>query len=161
MRNKLILIFLLFSLPNQYIFSQSEKSYINNVLIRPNVNIGFLDKEFAHSFGTRVLFPAGGNKVSGIEFSYFNVAKSDNDFFTIGIVLEEKKFNWLNMSIGTIGYFNYGIDSKNLVALTTNIGWEPNTKKRVSPFVTYRRDSIFDEKITYLNTLNFGVNINL
>jgi len=146
---------------NTIVFAQNDTSSKKNILLRPNANIGFLDKEFVYSYGARILLPVGGNKAYGIEFSTFNTEKTPNDFFSIGIILEQKLFDWFNMSIGTIGYFNYGITSNNVIGLTTNLGWEPNTEKVISPFVTYRSDFIFSDKINLLNALNVGININL
>ena len=62
-------------------------------------------------------------KKYGLEVTQFD--SDDNEFTSIGIVLEQRLFKWFNMSIGTIGYFDYGVDSENLIGLTSNLGWEP------------------------------------
>ncbi len=38
------------------------------------------------------------------------------------------------MSIGTIRYFDYGVESENIIGLSSNIGWEPDNN---IPFITY------------------------
>jgi len=161
MKRIIFITILTFCFNSHNLFAQNDTLSKKNILLRPNVNIGFLDTEYAYSYGARILLPAGDNKAYGIEFSSFNTEKTNNDFFSVGIIIEQKLFGWFNMSIGTIGYFNYGITSDNLIGLTTNLGWEPNTEKLISPFVTYRSDFIFSDKINLLNALNIGLNINL
>jgi hypothetical protein len=151
---------------NINLLAQESKNKINqlqkesNFLIRPNANIGVVNKDFVYSYGFRVLLKAGSNKAYGIEISRFN--RKDNRFFyTAGIILEQKLWKCFNSSIGTIGYFNFEGDSKNTVGLTSNLGWEPNSNKRLSPFITYRSDFIFTSKMQSINTLNIGLNIKL
>lgn len=158
-RLSLLLIFI----TSIYSYSQNLESSGNesSLLLRPNGNIGFLEDEFVTSCGIRFLLSAGGNKVYGIEFSYFQREEKDNNFYTAGIVIEQKLFNWFNMAIGTIGYFNFDKENRNLAGLMTNLGWEPNTLGQFSPFITYRSDFIFDNKIKILNMLNVGLNIKI
>ena len=82
------------------------------------------------------------------------------EVFAIGIVLEQRLFEWFNMSIGTVGYFNYGVDRSNVIGLTSNLGWEPNNHNiPFKPFVTYRSDTIFADNIETINSISIGFNI--
>ncbi|MDH5219562.1 MAG: hypothetical protein OEX19_17780, partial [Gammaproteobacteria bacterium] len=66
-----------------------------------------------------------GGKRYGLELTRFSSGEEDV-FISAGIVLEQRLFNWFNMSIGTIGYFDYQKTEHNPVGLTTNLGWEPD-----------------------------------
>ncbi|MCL0047233.1 hypothetical protein M1M98_03105 [Thermodesulfovibrionales bacterium] len=81
------------------------------------------------------------------------------EVFAIGIVLEQRLFEWFNMSIGTVGYFNYGVDHSNVIGLTSNLGWEPNNHIPFKPIVTYRSDTIFADNIETINSISIGFNI--
>jgi len=135
--------------------SQSKVRFI----LRPNANLGVIGKDLTYSYGLRFLLKAGSNKAYGIEASRFYNIKDAGNFYTVGIILEQKLLSWFNSSIGTIGYFNYGENLENVIGLTSNLGWEPYSKKRLSPFITYRSDLIFSRKIQSINTLNIGLNI--
>jgi len=79
----------------------------------------------------------------------------------MGVVLEKKDyFHWLNMGIGTIGYFGYGHSDENLVGIVSNIGWEPNYSIGFAPYLRYRNDIIFDQKKTILHSITFGFLLN-
>ena len=61
------------------------------------------------------------------------------------------------MSIGTVGYMNYGLDNQNVVGLVSNLGWEPNNSIPFKPFITYRSDIIFTkEKTKIMSSISFG-----
>ncbi len=85
--------------------------------IRPH--FGFGNKGSAY-FGARVLLNANQTKKYGLEITKFNT--NDDDFLIAGIVLEQRLFRWFNMSIGTLGYFDYGKNDENIAGLTTNLG---------------------------------------
>ncbi|QTE22695.1 hypothetical protein [Polaribacter cellanae] len=140
----------------------SEKTFRENyILLRPNANIGLLNNNVISSFGIRTLLKAGSNKAYGMEISRFRNHKTNKIFYSAGIIIEQKLFNWFNMSAGTVGYFNFGDLSENVVGFTSNLGWEPNSNKRFSPFITYRSDCIFTSKIQFIHSLNIGLNIKL
>lgn len=111
--------------------------------LRPHFGFGTDDNSY---YGGRVLLNAGSIRKYGLEFSKFKI---DSDEFTgVGIVLEQRLWDWFNMSIGTIGYLNYGEENQNIFGLTQNLGWEPNNHIPFKPFVTYRNDTIFAQEST-------------
>ncbi len=75
------------------------------------------------------------------------------------IVLEQRLFHWFNMSIGTIGYFDYGIDSDNLIGLTTGLGWEPDNNIAFKAFITYRNDVVFDQNTDTIHSISIGLSL--
>lgn len=152
-------LFPLYAWGNVYCVNDSIQSDRYKLLVRPNFNIGFLESNLFASYGMRALLPAGKNQAFGLEFSTFQSLSSQKQFYTAGIILERKVIDWFNMSIGTIGYFNFDLDRRNYIGLVTNLGWEPITKGRYSPFITWRSDFIFTKKIQLLNSLNIGLNI--
>lgn len=120
---------------------------------RPHFGYGSVESNSVYHYGGRILLPADDIRKYGLEITKF---ETDYDEFTsIGIVLEQKLFNWFNMSIGTIGYFDYGVDSDNLIGLTTNLGWEGNN----NIFVTYRQDMIFDQQTDIINSISIGFSL--
>ncbi len=134
------------------------------VVVRPQGGYGYFHSGVSENnggvyhAGLRILLNAGDARRFGLELTHFGV-KDGDEFTSIGILLEERMWNWFNRSIGTVGYFGYGADSDNLVGLMTNLGWEPNWEKLIKPFVTYRSDVIFYDKITTVNSLSAGITI--
>lgn len=62
------------------------------------------------------------------------------------------------MTIGTVGYFNYGNGQDNLIGLVSNLGWEPDNHIPFRPFVTYRTDVIFGRPIKLVRAISIGFN---
>ena len=123
-----------------------------NLQIRPHGGFG---SENTKHYGLRALLRASQNKVYGLELTKF---ENDNDkFHTVGIVLEQRLWEWFNMSMGTIGYFNYGKNNENAMGFMSNLGWEPNNSIPFRPFITLREDIIFaKEKTKSLHSLSVG-----
>jgi len=123
------------------------------MIVRPHFGSGYIEGKSTSHYGIRILFPADdGVKRYGIEITSFD------EFFTAGIILEQRLFGWFNMSIGTVGYFNYGEDPDNVVGLTSNLGWEPDNHIPFKPFVTYRSDVIFVDPVKVINSISIGFN---
>ena len=131
----------------------------SSLIVRPQIGYGRIDSlnndNISHA-GLRVLFNAGDNKRYGLEATKFSL-NDGGDFSSLGIVLEQRLWDWFNMSIGTVGYLNYGLDSKNPVGLMTNLGWEPSNYKTIKPFITYRNDIIFSENTDIVHSLSIGI----
>ena len=125
----------------------------STIAIRSHFGFGSDNSEH---YGVRVLLESSDNQSYGLEFTNF---KTDNDEFNaIGIVLEQRLWDWFNMSIGTIGYFDYGVDDQNVVGIVSNLGWEPNNHIPFNPFVTLRNDIIFAKDETdSLYSISFGI----
>ena len=126
----------------------------SNIIFRPHFGYGSLDGEKISHYGGRLLLPAGDIRKWGLEVTKFNGDSSE--FSALGIVLEQRLFGWFNMSMGTVGYFDYGKDSDNVIGLTTNLGWEPNNNVPFKPFVTYRNDVIFDKDTDIVHSISVG-----
>jgi len=118
------------------------KESFSNLFIRPHFGYS---KDYIH-FGTRVLLDIENNKRYGIEVTKFKTNK--DNFYSIGIILEQRLWQWFNMSIGTIGYFSYGKNNDNIIGLTSNLGWEPDNHIPFKPFITYRNDLLFEKTHT-------------
>lgn len=127
------------------------------IVFRPYSGHGYSieDKNVFH-YGCRILLAASKIKKYGLEITRFN--NKDKYFTSIGIVLEQRLWEWFNMSIGTIGYFDYGKNSNNVVGLVTNLGWEPNNSIPFKPFVTYRTDITFSSRMDIVSSLSIGFN---
>jgi len=136
--------------------------------IRPHAGVGYTsasgDGASGTSFhaGARFLLGAGGNKLYGLEVTYidayaFDDDKPDTEYLAVGIVLEKKVARVFNMSIGTIGYFGLGDNTNNPFGLMTNLGWEPEYKGMITPFITFRTDLIFDESTINMSSLSVGI----
>ncbi len=139
------------SSPHSLPFIQESK----NLLIRPTVGYGFIGKKSFFHAGARLLLQTGENKRYGLDLTYFD-CKGD-EFFSVGIVLEQILWDWFNSSIGTIGYFNYGEDEESVIGITSNLGWEPDNHIPFHPFITWRNDIIFGKKIKNVNSISVGV----
>jgi hypothetical protein len=130
----------------------------DTILLRPQAGIGEIDSAQYQHAGFRLLFSASDIKKAGLELTQINTAKGD--YVAAGIVLE-KKDGWLNLSIGSIGYFGQGAGMQNLPGLVANIGWEPQNKGPLKPFVTLRNDIIFGSKTLTGNSLSLGLAVEL
>lgn len=125
-----------------------------SLMFRPHFGYGSLDGENLFHYGGRFLLPAGETRRWGLEVTKFD--GDDNEFTALGIVLEQRLFEWFNTSIGTVGYFDYGRNSENLIGLTTNLGWEPDNHIPFKPFITYRNDVIFDTDTDVIHSISVG-----
>jgi len=131
------------------------------VTVRPHIGIGTAestpttDSESAQHLGMRLLLNAGGTKKYGLELTQFEVDGGER-FNAIGIVIEQKKWGWFNMSIGTVGYFSHSKNT-NPIGLMTNLGWEPDNKHSLKPFITYRADLIFAEHNQTIHSISSGL----
>jgi penicillin V acylase-like amidase (Ntn superfamily) len=130
-----------------------EKS---EILFRPHFGYGSVEGNSVSHYGGRILLSTNNYQKYGLEVTQFD--SDENEFTSIGIVLEQRLFNWFNMSIGTIGYFDYGVDSENLIGLTTNFGWEPDNHIPFKPFITYRNDVIFGQHTDSIHSISIGFN---
>lgn len=133
-----------------------------SVVFRPHTGFGYSKSSFSkydggisHA-GGRLLLSASDIRKYGLEVTHFNLANGGN-FTSIGIVLEQRLWDWFNMSIGTIGYFGYGENAENPVGVMANLGWEPRNSETLKPFITYRTDAIFHSKTTMINSLSVGL----
>jgi choloylglycine hydrolase len=126
-----------------------------NIILKPHFGYGYIEDESVYHYGGRILLPATDKRRYGLELTQF-VDENDESFSSIGIVLEQRLFKWFNMSIGTIGYFDYGVDSDNVIGLTTNLGWEPDNHIPFKPFITYRNDMIFGDETDTIHSLSIG-----
>jgi len=138
------------------------------IFVRPHAGIGYAtsfgagDSGWITHAGGRVLLSANGTQSYGLEASYIDVHESNGNrqFVAVGVVLEQRRWECFNMSIGTIGYVGLGQNHGNPFGLVTNLGWEPHWG-RWSPFVTYRGDWIFRSPILEADSLSAGVTIRL
>ena len=120
--------------------------------IRPHFGYGSSN---SRHYGARILLNSSDIQAYGLEITDF---KSDNNHFqAVGIVLEQRLWEWFNMSIGTVGYLNYGEKRENIIGLVSNLGFEPNNHIPFRPFITYRSDTIFaKEKTKLLHSVSVG-----
>ena len=131
------------------------------LVVRPQIGYGYIDTSYSSNqgsvqhFGLRMLLSAGEIKKYGLEATQFQL-KHGKRFSSIGIVIEQRLWGWFHMSIGTVGYFNYDMTTKNPVGLMSNLGWEPVAYKGFKPFVTYRNDLIFAEPRAVVQSLSIG-----
>ena len=124
---------------------------VSTIQIRPY--FGYGSNENSH-YGARVLLNSSNTQAYGLEFTQFK--SKDDDFSAIGIVLEQRLWNWFNMSIGTVGYFDY--KDENVIGLVSNLGWEPDNHIPFRPFVTYRNDMIFGkDKTDTIHSISVGL----
>jgi hypothetical protein len=128
------------------------------VQVRPHAGIGKLDSDTYRHAGLRLLLNANAEKKYGFELT--RISSSRNDYIAAGIVLEQKKAGWFNMSIGTVSYFGQGDTQMNQPGLVANLGWEPDTSGAFKPFVTLRNDVIFVAgKTQFGNALSAGLSV--
>ena len=127
------------------------------IQIRPHAGVGYLDGATYQHAGLRVLLNAGADKKYGLELTRIYTDK--DDYTAAGIVLEQKKFGWFNMSIGPIGYFGMSSGSKHLPGMVVNLGWEADTAKAFKPFVTFRNDVIFADKTISGQSISAGLSV--
>jgi len=90
----------------QDIYSSSQDKVQDTILFRPQAGIGAMNGVQYWHEGFRLLLNASDTKKYGLEYSRVHTVQGD--YIASGIVLEEKRFGWLNLSIGTIGYNGQG-----------------------------------------------------
>ncbi|MBI4721762.1 MAG: hypothetical protein HY769_01970 [Candidatus Stahlbacteria bacterium] len=136
---------------------------LNAFPFRPHVGVGYTTSYgkgidgLGYHIGGRWLLEANSNQKYSLEITYIKAVVSENrNYVAIGIVLEQKKFNWFNMSIGTIGYINTQENTKPF-GIVTNLGWEPKTIGHLKPFVTYRSEWIFDKVLLGIDSISIGI----
>lgn len=122
-----------------------------SLFIRPH--FGFGDNNVQH-MGARILSNSNKHQAYGLEFT--KIKTNDEEFESVGIVLEQRLWDWFNMSIGTIGYFNNGLDDENTIGLVSNLGWEPHNTIPFKPFITLRNDMIFAKDTKNMSSISFG-----
>ncbi len=138
-----------------YLPDKKSLKYIENkvrVILRPHFGYGYMGRERISFYGIRFLLPAGGSKRYGVEFT------KSNEFFMAGIVLEQRLFEWFNMSIGTVGYFKYKGAQDNVIGLVSNLGWEPDNHIFFKPFIVYRSDMVFEKSVKSISSILVGFN---
>lgn len=127
----------------------------DSIKIRPQAGIGILDDDKSYHAGFRLLFKASDDKKYGWELTRMFTSKAE--YIVFGVILEKKKFGWLNMGFGTVGYFGQGSGTKNLPGLLLNLGWEPDTTSAIKPYVTIRYDDIIADKIIIGTSVSAGL----
>lgn len=167
------IILFLFWLTNLLVLSLP--AFADDFFVRPHIGVGQTsvsgDGEDGTSFhvGSRFLLSAGTNtnRYYGLEVTYidayaFKDNKPDMQYIGVGIVLEQKPFEFLksfNMGIGTIGYIGIGDNTDNPFGIVTNLGWEPEYKGMIVPFISFRSEFIFDDSTVTMNTLSAGIRL--
>ena len=135
--------------------------------LRPHAGVGYSSTfgngpgSVALHAGGRVLLAANSMQSYGVEATYLRVRARDGtdaERLAVGIVLEQRLWDWFNMSIGTIGYIGLATGQGNPFGIVTNLGWEPHWG-RVSPFVTYRSDWVFGDPVVGVSSLSAGVTV--
>ncbi|VAW83985.1 hypothetical protein MNBD_GAMMA18-2431 [hydrothermal vent metagenome] len=133
----------------------------SSVTVRPQIGYGYINSDnsggIAH-VGIRALLNASEIRRYGLELSKLSM-DGGKDFTSFGIVLEQRLWGWFNMSIGTVGYFDYGENSENPVGLITNLGWEPSHYKTFKPFITFRNDVIFSNDVDTVQSFSIGMSL--
>lgn len=127
------------------------------IKVRPQAGIGNLDGDKSYHSGLRLLFKASDDKKYGMELTRMFTDKAD--YIVAGVILERKQFGWLNLSIGSVGYFGQSRGSANVPGMLFNIGWEPETNSAFKPFVTIRYDDIIADKIILGTSVSTGLSI--
>ena len=62
-----------------------------------------------------------------------------------------------NISAGAVRYFNYRDTSEDLFGIAANVGWEPDNHIPLKPFVTFRSDIVFDNRVEFLSSITAGL----
>jgi hypothetical protein len=134
------------------------------LVIRPQSGFGFIGTKPILHYGTRILLSSSNTRKYGLELARFDKLEDKFDhagaFYSIGIVLEQRLFRWFNMSMGTVGYLNFGAGGNHAIGFTSNLGWEPDNTIPFLPFVTYRNDTILYNGIDLemINSISIGYN---
>lgn len=135
-----------------------------SITVRPQTGYGYINASGSESSGQlshagiRVLLKASEIRKYGLEASRLKL-KNGKSFTSLGIILEQKRWTWFNISIGTVGYFNYGENSENPIGLITNLGWEPSHYETFKPFITFRSDIIFSNDTDTARSLSAGMSL--
>lgn len=126
----------------------------SSLLIRPQAGYGSLEGTGVSHAGIRILMPSGKSQRYGVEINHF-IYGHDASFTSAGIMLEQRRNEQFNMSIGTVGYIDYG--GSNPFGLVTNLGWEPENSGSIEPFITFRNDIIFSESTDSIYSISAGI----
>ncbi len=135
-------------------FNQKRLMVEKDAKFKIRTHFGYGSENTKH-YGARILLNSSDTQSYGLEISKFK--RENNDFEAIGIVLEQRLWEWFSMSIGTVGYFDYEVKGENVMGLVSNLGWEPNNHIPFKPYITYRSDTIFGkEKTKVLHSISVG-----
>jgi hypothetical protein len=85
------------------------------------------------------------------------VARDGSAAIIVTELLDDTIANSFLMSIGSVGYFDYGQNADNPVGLVAVLGWEPNAAKALVPYITLRNDVIFHSERATVNSVSAGV----
>lgn len=139
------------------LFFTMHAAMADEILLRPHVGTGWLDRGHYEHAGMRFLLSANERQKYGLELTRINgVAGS---YLATGIVLEQRLYGWFNMSIGSIAYFGQGQGNLNYPGVVANLGWEPDRKNGLHPFVTLRNDILFAGRTLTGTALSAGVSL--
>ena len=135
--------------------------------VRPHGGIGATFTPFheaapaltAHA-GVRALLPAGPKYRYGLEVSFLalDARQQTSHRLVLGVMLETILFGHFLMGIGTVGYISA---SARTFGVSTNLGWEPQWRSPVLPFVTVRTDFVFAETFSISNALSLGLTVSI
>ena len=132
---------------------------------------------FGYGAGIRCLYDfrkifLGGSVFAGVETSFLSALGFEDfdegenlrrkNYIVISPFLEQN-YKWMHYAfqVGNgIGFYK-GVQAqnKNAIGLITNIGWFPIYRgKKITPYITYRNDFVFDRKATNMECISVGIN---
>lgn len=126
---------------------------------RVSSSISSLDGN-SSNIGFRLMFGAGEKKSAGLEVTRFDLG-GGNDFYAAGIVIEQRIRQTISISIGTLGYFDMGVNSDNPVGLSASINWEPRAGKNFQPYLSLRNDVVFYSETVSIYSISAGFKLDL
>lgn len=152
-------IFLMFFL----LFISSVYAVNDAVFVRPHFGIGVRnrtengDDGICYHAGARFLVSSNTCQKIGLEVTYIDADTAKNLRYTsVGMVMEQRLWDWVYIAFGTLGYLSNKNDSKNPFGIVSNIGWEPDSMENMHPYIIYRSEIVFDDPTVKIDSISLG-----
>ena len=118
-----------------------------------------LDDDKVDLVTVRLMRDTGWQQRFGIEATHYRYGDDSlDDVNAFGFAFQQLFGHGFNISLGAMGYVDYGDEDQTIFGLSSGIGWEANFQPFM-PYIAYRNDAIFSHDDDMVQSLNVGVSI--
>lgn len=110
--------------------------------------------------GIQLMLPANETQSFGVGVAYLQTdARAERRYITPGLFVENRLFGWFLMSLGVGAYVPLTEPRPTRVGISTKLGYAPDLRRVINPFVVLRSDWIFDDRIVGSLTVDAGMSL--
>jgi len=109
--------------------------------------------------GVQLMLPANATQSFGLAVDYVQTdARNERRYIAPILFVENRMFGWFLMSLGVGPYISLGRSRRpTSVGISTKLGWAPDFGGVVNPFVVFRTDWVFDDRIAGALSADAGI----